>query len=146
MNINENLSEHFTLHELCYSTTASIYGIDNTTIDNDVVDNLRYLAQHILEPLRKTLGESVIITSGYRCKDLNKKVGGAWNSQHINGEAVDIHIKTPEYANKVCNILSKNSYVDQLLYEHSKSGTSWIHVSTSRTRYPRHLIRLSYIV
>ena len=31
-----------------------------------------------------------IISSGYRCKEQNKKVGGSDGSQHVKGKAVDI--------------------------------------------------------
>ncbi len=33
------------------------------------------------------------VTSGYRCPDHNKKVGGAPNSQHLQGIAADIVLK-----------------------------------------------------
>lgn len=46
----------------------------------------------ILEALRKYFGKPVTITSGLRCKQHNKNVGGVSNSQHQYGKAADIYI------------------------------------------------------
>ena len=37
-------------------------------------------------------GEELIITSGYRCEEWNRKVGGSPTSSHLKGLAVDIGI------------------------------------------------------
>lgn len=51
-----------------------------------------------LETLRADLGVPVIVTSGYRCPDHNKAVGGEPNSQHVRGMAADVTVKgmTPD--------------------------------------------------
>ena len=46
----------------------------------------------ILEELRKYFGKPITITSGLRCKQHNKNVGGVSNSQHQYGKAADIYI------------------------------------------------------
>jgi zinc D-Ala-D-Ala carboxypeptidase len=56
----------------------------------EVVENLRALCIHILQPLRDALGSPVKINSGYRCPSLNKSIRGAKNSQHMHGQAADI--------------------------------------------------------
>lgn len=43
-----------------------------------------------LQKLREEYGRPMIVTSGYRCKKHNEKVGGAKTSQHLRGNAVDI--------------------------------------------------------
>lgn len=139
------LSEHFTLDEMLHSNTAIKYNIDNTQITPTIYFNLKYLCMHVLEPTRQVVGESIIITSAYRCKVLNIKVGGNFKSQHLKGEAADIHIKNADYCNKLCDVLSKNVYVDQLLFEHCGVKT-WIHVSCAPLRVPRHYINLNYKV
>lgn len=48
---------------------------------------------HFLEDLRDRLGRPVTITSGYRCEEYNKKVGGAKHSQHRLGTATDIIVR-----------------------------------------------------
>lgn len=47
----------------------------------------------LLEGVRSHFGQPVHITSGYRCPDHNKAVGGAPNSQHCQGIAADIQVK-----------------------------------------------------
>jgi uncharacterized protein YcbK (DUF882 family) len=47
----------------------------------------------ILTKIRKHYNQPVIINSGYRCEEHNKKVGGSANSQHFKGSAVDIIVK-----------------------------------------------------
>ena len=54
-----------------------------------IKDNMKNLVLHVLDPLREKIGK-IKVTSGYRTKDYNKSVGGAWNSQHCLGMACDI--------------------------------------------------------
>ncbi|KUK13735.1 MAG: DUF882 domain-containing protein [Synergistetes bacterium] len=46
-----------------------------------------------LEALRIIWGMPLRVTSGYRCEKHNKEVGGAENSLHLRGRAVDIAVK-----------------------------------------------------
>lgn len=43
-----------------------------------------------LEALRAALGCPVVLTSGYRCRTHNSRVGGAVRSLHMRGMAADI--------------------------------------------------------
>lgn len=52
-------------------------------------DNIMELA-HKLQILRDWFRKPIIITSGWRTPEHNKKVGGAKNSQHLYGKAADI--------------------------------------------------------
>jgi zinc D-Ala-D-Ala carboxypeptidase len=45
---------------------------------------------HLLNKIREGLGKPMIVSSGYRCKKHNKKIGGADNSAHLRGTASDI--------------------------------------------------------
>ena len=46
-----------------------------------------------LQELRDLAGAPVRVTSGYRCPDHNRAVGGAKQSRHLRGHAADIVIK-----------------------------------------------------
>ena len=49
----------------------------------------------MLEELRENLKTPLVIKSGFRCMPHNKEIGGAPDSKHIYGEAVDIHNVRP---------------------------------------------------
>jgi zinc D-Ala-D-Ala carboxypeptidase len=123
------LSKNFTLSEFLISQTASRLGIDNTP-SQQVIDNLTALCQNILQPLRDKFGP-VVISSGYRSPQLNKAIGGAANSQHMLGQAADIHM--PSMANdELARLIAKNFVFDQVILEFytlGKPDSGWVHVS-----------------
>ena len=87
------LSPHFQLKEFIESPTARQYGIDNSP-PPEIVNNLRCLCEGTLEPLREAMGLPIIITSGYRCKMLNRRITHHPNtSQHMKGQAADFVVK-----------------------------------------------------
>lgn len=86
------LTKNFTLEEFVRSAKAQEAGIDNTIKDARVWHNLAELAEKILQPLRDKLGQPIKISSGYRCRKLNKLVGGVETSQHRKGQAADIYV------------------------------------------------------
>ena len=45
-----------------------------------------------LQAMRTETGRPLRITSGYRCLDYNRQVGGASESQHMEGKAADFRI------------------------------------------------------
>lgn len=117
------LSHHFSLSEFTQSNTARARGIDNTP-SLAVVSNLQQLCIHVLEPLRMHVGGPIRINSGYRCPALNRAVGGVANSQHLTGEAADIHIPSKETGRKWMKWIIATLPFDQLIWEQG-----WIHVS-----------------
>ena len=84
------LSPNFNLSELIHSQTAIENAIDNTP-DEKSLENLKNLCKNLLQPLRDKLGKPIHVTSGYRCKELNRIVGGVPTSQHVKGEAADCY-------------------------------------------------------
>ena len=120
------LSQYFKLEEFEYSDIARANGIDNS-IPASLIPNIVRLHDNVLYPLRKLIGHPVNITSGYRCPDLNTKVGGVATSQHANGQAADITV-AGQSNTAVFNWIRKNCDFDQLILE-SVDGTQWVHVS-----------------
>jgi len=126
------LTEHFSLSEFELSSIAQAHGLDNSVPEN-LIPNLQNLCEQILEPLRQHVGVPVVITSGYRCPELNRLVGGVPNSQHLLGEAADI-VVPPSLSSNLSSLSSwfywllDNTHFDQLGFEQSGS-TKWIHVS-----------------
>lgn len=129
------LTENFTINELTYSVTAQANNIDNRP-SVEVIANLKALCENVLQPLRNHLGCPVIVTSGYRCQELNKKIGGKPNSQHLKGLAADF-VVPQKCLKEVFNYIKTTLPFDQLLFETCK-GVSWIHVSFCQNGYNRH--------
>ena len=70
------------------------------------------------------------VTSGYRCAELNRRVGGVGNSQHTKGEAADLHVGSAEVGRKMYAWIVGHTDFDQLLFERSADKKSrWLHVS-----------------
>ncbi len=118
------LSEHFTLEELVRSASAEQRGLDNTP-SSAVVDALRRSAAS-LEQVRHALGDQALrVTSRYRSVQVNKAVGGAVNSAHCLGYAIDfLHPSLTPY--EVCRqLLASGIAYDQLIHEFG----SWTHIS-----------------
>jgi hypothetical protein len=93
------LSNNFTLGELVRSDTAERNKKLKEEQENppdSIVENLKYLAQTALQPLRDKLGFPIRITSGYRSPGVNRKVGGSSKSQHCQGEAADCKL-SPDF-------------------------------------------------
>lgn len=129
-------SEFFTLAELIKSSTANKHHIDNTP-SSEVIKNLQYGVDMVLDPLRRLYGKPIIITSGYRCQKLNDLVGGVKNSWHTKGNAADIHVASLTEATKLFNNLQKIPSVDTVLFEHSATA-QWLHVQWDMAQTPRH--------
>ena len=82
--------KYFSIKELCASSVAEKNDIYNIP-DLYAMDNLHELVDNILDPARERLGEPIYISSGYRCEEVNRLVGGAKNSQHLKGMAADCY-------------------------------------------------------
>src|SRR5690349_8537766 len=81
----------FTWAELAASGAAVRLGIDNTP-PPEAQRALAVLVAHVLDPLREALGRSIVVTSGYRSREVNGAVNGSETSQHMAGEAADIMV------------------------------------------------------
>lgn len=123
--------EHFTLSEFFRSSTAAKNGIKNEpNIDEraTIARNINLLVDNVLDPIRDMVNAPIIITSGYRCPQVNRLVGGVDNSQHMSGCAADFHVMgfTPSMMYEVFLYIFNTLEYDQLIYYRSKNI---IHVS-----------------
>ena len=118
---------NFTFQELINSDTAKKNKINNYP-DIKHLDNLLNLIVFCLQPIRDIINKPMIITSGYRTQQLNAILGGAKNSHHCRGMAVDFVIKNMSVEQIVDKIRKSNIKFTQLIEEHSKSDT-WVHIS-----------------
>ena len=133
--------KYFTLDELIHSDTAGRLGIDNSPTC-DAINNLDDLVTNVLDRLRSEWGRPIIVTSGYRCKELNAAVGGARNSQHLKGQATDIVSDDFEAFRRFVRRWCKDNEFDQCIFEHS-GGRQWVHISFNRGRNRRQVLDLN---
>lgn len=119
------LTPHFSLEEL---TATQHRGIDNSVNDDSSNSNLRQLAFK-LETVRSILGYPLVISSGYRCLELNRAVGSKDTSAHVKGLAADWvcpKYGTPETVFEYL-LTRKELKYDQLILE-DIGGKKWIHI------------------
>lgn len=117
--------KYFTIAEFVRSDTAGRKGIDNK-LPKEMLPNVIALVDNVLDPLREWYGKPIIVSSGYRCPELNKAVGGSNTSQHMSGEAADIDTGNRQQNKLLFEYIRKNLTYDQLIWEH---GGDWVHVS-----------------
>ena len=122
-----------------------IHNIDNTPNDKQIF-NLRNLCVSVLQPVRDYFQKPMIISSGFRCAELNTKIGGSITSQHVQGQAADIEVL--EVGNlELSDWIHINLKYDQLILEfhdpEKDPHSGWVHVSYS-TDENRHEYKEAY--
>lgn len=119
--------KNFSIYEVVHSDVAEEKGIFNLPLDEKVIDNLNYSISR-MDEIREGYGKPININSWYRCKELNAEVGGAENSKHLTGLAVDIR-----WDEDLLEYLKQNPQYDKLIRE--KAGkTKWLHIQFKRDR------------
>lgn len=110
-----DLSKHFDRSEFKCKCGDCNYD----TVDAELIE--------LLEKVRINFREAVIITSGNRCPDYNRLVGGSKNSQHLYGRAADIVVANT-------TTLAVRNYLDAVLAGAGGLGyypdSKFIHVDT----------------
>jgi hypothetical protein len=138
-NKGQMLSKNFSLKEFTKSATAKRLGIENKP-DPIAILNLQALVDNVLQPLRNAMGFPITVTSGYRSQELNDALNGAYQSQHMKGQAADI-VAPPNNA-QMFYYIKDNLPFDQLIWEAGNTQSpEWIHVSYSITNNRKQVLR-----
>lgn len=122
------LTEHFFLHEFLQSETAARLGQEIVPTPQELA-NITRLCVTLLEPIRRRLGRTVVITSGLRPLWLNLAIGGSPKSAHMDGLAADIKVAGMSPA-VFCRWIQQNADaedwpIDQCIMEFGQ----WTHLS-----------------
>lgn len=129
------LSAHFTAEEFTASDTAARLGINNELPASMLVAATATceMLERIRDHLSRRAGHPVpiILTSGYRCMELNAAIGSGSTSDHPRALAADF--KAPAFGTPyqvAAELAAHVSELDigQLIHEYG----SWVHVSTRR--------------
>ena len=150
LNSEAKLSEHFKLGELTKSSShPEVYNIPS----HEAIANLKRVCVW-LEELRLRSGTPIIINSGYRSPQLNKKIGGVTTSNHLTGCAVDIRVSGMEqlivYAAIIIQYANETRQdFDELLIEKrsasplgsskNRYGAIWLHFAVRAKGNRRHV-------
>ena len=145
LNNDAKLSQHFSLGEL----TKTKHVTEDGNIPSHVaIENLKRICENWLEDLRYSYNtlyclepgedyessknvEPIIINSGYRSPAVNQLAGGAQNSNHLTGCAVDIRCAGKEQMIRYAGILldiadgTKQEFDELLLEQHG--NVCWLH-------------------
>ena len=159
LNSQAKLSEHFTLGEMTTSNHKEVYNIPS----HEAIANLKRLCTW-LEVLRKRYNalyvqgefcrisnsteQGIHINSGYRSPQLNRKIGGAANSNHLTGCAADIRVSGMEQLIQYAAILIQyanetHQEFDELLLEKNRYGAIWLHFAVRPSGNRRKVLFLS---
>jgi zinc D-Ala-D-Ala carboxypeptidase len=131
------LSKNLSLDEVIYSQTALRRDIDNTPTEEHI-ENLKYVAEKIFQPIREHFGVPIYVSSGYRSKDLNEAIGGSPRSFHSHGMALDLD---QDGRNKgvsnadVFYFIKDNLQFTELIWEFGDDNNpNWVHVAIAPGR------------
>ena len=130
--------QYFKFIEMIRSAKADEFSIDNFPKDCDVIDNIIFTME-CLDKIREEYGLPLYISSGYRCPELNKKVGGKEKSQHLKGQAADVNLGSVEKNRAFFNWCQFNADFDQLIDE---SKYQWVHISFKKSGNRKQILHL----
>ena len=85
------ITENFSFYELTNTSHTALLE-KNREYAEGLKDNLNLL-WILLQDIRDIIGKPITISSGVRCPELNKKVGGVPTSRHAQGLAADIQVR-----------------------------------------------------
>lgn len=128
----EAISKYITLEKAVRSTTAIEKGIKNQPGAREL-KSMKTLAEKVHTPATEHFGFPIPFSSFYRSPSLNRIIGGAKNSQHVSGEAIDLDMDMIEkgFDNKDLFLwIQENLEFDQLIWEFGNATKpDWVHVS-----------------
>ena len=124
------ISKHISDKEATFSRTALRLDIQNQP-DEDQLYYMQLIAEEVFEPLREWVGKPIKINSFYRCRQVNKAIGGSIKSQHCKGQAIDIDDIYGHKTNaQMFKWIKKNLDFDQMIWEFGDDkNPNWVHVS-----------------
>ena len=122
--------KYFSVSELCASATALREGIDNRP-NKCAYHLLHVLVDLLLDPIREAWGEPIVVSSGYRCKQLNALVGGAKYSHHVLGCAADIIAGNRADHRRLFRLIAKMQQEGRIKFTQLilEGDGRWIHIS-----------------
>ena len=122
--------KYFCLKELISSATAQREGIDNRPTES-AYHLLHVLVDQLLDPIREAWGEPIVVSSGYRCKELNTLIGGVKNSHHMLGCAADIIAGNRADHRRLFKLIQQMQQEGRIKFTQliAEDNYRWLHIS-----------------
>jgi hypothetical protein len=129
------LSKNLLLSECVRSESAKRRGVSNMPTPAHI-ENLKYLAENIFQPVRDHFKVPIRISSGYRSRELNAIIGGSQTSFHSLGAAIDIDQTLGKVTNKqIFDFIRESLDFTELIWEFGdKTNPDWVHVGIVKGR------------
>lgn len=135
--LNVSVMKNFNLSEMVKSRAAEIHGLENMPKEEEM-ENLIFVMHELQETRDTFYSRPIIVTSGFRSKEVNDAVGGAANSRHMKGQAADVRtaeknageMKLLAYALRE-RMTEPGSMIRKIILEEDK-GCKWVHVEVVR--------------
>ena len=132
-----------------YSICGTLY-VDGVRVCDTIENRGRHLAEGRYTVVMRRCGCTgknipIVISSGYRCPELNAAVGGVANSQHQTGEAADIAVPSSAEGYRWMEWIADNCIFDQLIWETADDRHFWLHVSCRQAPGASRLRVVSYL-
>lgn len=136
------ISANFSVDEFISSDTSARLGYA-FSMGRYERENIGRLVEQCLQPAREAVTLPFVITSGYRPAWLNKHIGGAKDSRHMYGCAVDFVVPLADLTEVFRTIRDLKLNIDQLILEHPQSTRGWIHLGIA---LPGQIARNQYMI
>jgi uncharacterized protein YcbK (DUF882 family) len=122
--------KNFSISELTASATAQREGIDNRP-PTCAYHLLHVLVEQLLDPIREAWGEPIVVSSGYRCPELNALVGGAQYSHHLLGCAADLIAGDRADHRRLFKLIVQMQQTGQIRFTQliAEDNYRWLHIS-----------------
>ena len=122
--------KYFTINELTASAPALREGIDNRP-SKCAYHLLHVLVEQLLDPIREAWREPIVVSSGYRCKELNTLIGGVKNSHHMLGCAADLIAGNRADHRRLFKLIQQMQQQGQIRFTQLiwEGNGRWIHIS-----------------
>ncbi len=105
---------------------------DERVPNEEILENLAALCIKVNGVLAELKVNDAVVTSGYRTPEHNAAIGGAPNSRHCLGMAVDLLDKNRALGSKLyanLDVLKRRGMsMEDLAYTVKASGAKWVHL------------------
>ena len=130
-----NEYNYFTVADLIKSHTARLRQIDNQPSDEVRIElEMTTCKLNVIGLYAHMMGATIQVTSGFRCEELNKIVGGVKTSLHMQGRAVDFVVSDNKIKHDLYESLASQEARERLriceLIEHK----TYIHIGFMQSR------------